>query len=74
MKSPHKGFTPPDFSGQSKILFLNEGNPVALLLTNRSGKRRTAKMTFAEAVAAFNWCRASGAMMVYCPALPRDQN
>jgi hypothetical protein len=73
MKSPHEGFTPPDFSGQSKILLVNEGNPVALLVTNRAGKHRTTTKTFPQAEAALAWCRTSGTMMVYCPlALERN--
>ena len=73
MKSPHGGFTLPDFSGQTQILLLTEGNPVALLVTNRFGKRRTSSKTFPQAVDALAWCRASGAMMVYCPVTP-DRN
>ena len=73
MKSPHGGFTPPDFSGQSKILFFNEGNPVAVLLTRIAGKHKTKPMKFPQAEAALAWCRDSGAMMVYCPvALSRN--
>ena len=73
MKSPHGGFTPPDFAGQTKILFCNEGNPVAVLLTNRAGKRRTTTMNFPQAEAALAWCRDSGAVLVYCPvALDRN--
>jgi hypothetical protein len=48
MKSPHGGFTLPDFAGQTQILLITEGDGVA-------------------------WCRASGAMMVYCPVTP-DRN
>jgi hypothetical protein len=70
MKQPHKGFTPPDFSGQSKILFCNEGNPVAMLLTTTNGKRKTTTKTFPQAEAALAWCRDSGATLVYCPVAP----
>ena len=70
MKLPHKGFTLPDFSGQTQTLFVCEGNPVAVLLTSRSGKRRTTSKTFRLAVDALAWCRATGAMMIYCPVAP----
>ena len=73
MKSPHGGFTPPNFAGQTKILFCNEGNPVAVLLTNRAGTRKQKPMTFPQAEAALAWCRHNGAMLVYCPvALDRN--
>ena len=73
MKSPRKGFTPPDFAGQTKILFCNEGNPVAMLLTNIAGKRQTTTKRFPRAEAALAWCRNSGVLMVYCPvALERN--
>ena len=63
----------PDFSGQSKIMFYSEGNPAAMLVTNRAGRRKSSTMTFATAEAALAWCRHSGAMMVYCPvALDRN--
>ena len=73
MKSPHVGFTQPDFSGQTKILFLNEGNPTSMLLTSKKNVRRAKSMTFADPGAALAWCRAGGVMMVYCPvALERN--
>ena len=73
MNSPIAGNNLPDFSGQTKILIYSEGNPVSLLMTNRSGKRRTTTKTFPQAEAALAWCRHSGAMMVYCPvALDRN--
>jgi hypothetical protein len=70
MKKPHKGFTPPDFSGQSQILFCNEGNPVAMVITNGAGRRRITSMKFAKAEAALAWCRLHGATMVYHPIAP----
>ena len=64
MKSPHEGFTPPDFTGQTKIMFVEESNPVAVLLTNRAGRRKKTKFKFASAEAALTWCRTHGVMMV----------
>ena len=59
----------PDFSGQTKIMFVTEGNPTAMLLTTRRGNRKLdAKSMSAEA--AFVWCRKNGVMFVYCPADP----
>jgi hypothetical protein len=68
MTKPLKTFVP-DFSGNSKVLFCNEGNPVAVLVTN-TGKPRTKPMKFAQAEAALAWCRSSGAILVYCPVSP----
>ena len=73
MKSPIVGNSLPDFSGQTKIFLCTEGNPIALLLTNRAGKRRTQTKTFPQAEAALAWCRHRGAVLVYCPvALKRN--
>jgi len=57
----------PDFSGQSKIMFYSEGNPAAMLVTNRAGRRKSSTMTFATAEAALAWCRKHLAVMVYLP-------
>ena len=73
MSKPHEGFTPPDFVGQTKILFVNEGNPAAMLVTNRAGRRRISSKEFPAADSALAWCRHNGAMMVYSPvALDRN--
>jgi len=73
MKIPNAGNSLPDFAGQSKILFCNEGNPIAMLLTNRAGRRQTAQRRFASAEAALSWCRRSSAVLVYFPvALERN--
>ena len=74
MSKPQKGNTPATFAGQTKTLFVNEGNPVAMLVTSlSSGQRRTKSMTFATAEAALAWSRQNVAMMVYCPvALERN--
>ena len=70
MKQPHDGFTPPDFAGQTKIMFVNEGNPSAMLVTNKAGRRKIGGMTMPTAEAALAWCRSNGAMMVYLPLNP----
>lgn len=67
MSKPRAGNIPPDFSGQSKILFVTEGNPIALLLTHLAGRRRSSPMKFPRAEAALAWCRRKGVMMLYCP-------
>ena len=68
MKSPNAGNKLPDFSGQSKILFCNEGNPTAMLLTNKSGRRNQKPMNFPQAEAALAWCRSHGAVLIYLPS------
>ena len=69
MKSPKL----PGLSGHSKILFVNEGNPVAMLVIHTAGRHRTAAMKFPQAEAALAWCRHNAAMLIYCPvALERN--
>jgi hypothetical protein len=51
-------------------MFYNEGNPVAVVVTNVAGRRRSSPMEFASAEAALGWCRTNGTMLVYCPANP----
>jgi hypothetical protein len=65
MKNPFDGLLP---TGPAKILFCSEGNPVAILASNKAGRHTTKPMQFAQAEAALSWCRSHGAMMVYCPA------
>ena len=60
----------PDFSGQSKIICYTEGNPSALLITNKMNRRTTKAMQFATAELALAWCRANLAMMIYLSADP----
>lgn len=55
------------------ILFCTEGNPAALLLTFKAGRRSTRAMQFGQAESALAWCRGHGAVLVYCPAFP-DRN
>ena len=68
MKKPQQPFTPPDLSGQTKILFCNEGNSTAMLITNTLGRRKTSVQNFPTAEAALAWCRRTATMMIYCPA------
>lgn len=70
MSKPLIGFSPPDFSGQTKIMFCMEGNPVALLATNAGGRRRQRSMKFKDPLAALAWCRENNAVMVYTPIAP----
>ena len=48
-------------------MFFNEGNPVAMLVTVKAGRRKVGKMKMATAEAALAWCRANLAMLVYMP-------
>lgn len=67
MSQPPESFTPPDFSGQTRIMFFNEGNPVAMLVTKKAGRRNVGGLKFATAEQALAWCRENSTMMVYCP-------
>lgn len=54
-------------------MFVNEGNPVAMLLVNKSGHRNFGAMKMPTAIAALAWCRTNGAVLVYLP-FNADQN
>ena len=70
MSKPNPKNKLPDFSGQSKTMFYNEGNPTALLVVNRAGRRKTSGMDFPTAEAALGWCRQNLTTLVYCPVSP----
>ena len=57
----------PELAGISKIIFMTEGNPTALMITNRAGQRSQTALAFATAEAALGYCRDHSAMLVYCP-------
>ena len=72
MSTPQKG-TAPDQVQPSKTLFYNEGRTTAVLVENKGGQHSAVDMAFSTAELALGWCRASGAMLVYCPiALERN--
>ena len=50
---------------QSKTIYYVEGNPVALLITNKLGRMAESKMRFATAELALAWCRKNLATLVY---------
>jgi hypothetical protein len=61
MKQPQ-----PDFSGETKILFVTEGNSIAML----SNRPEPSPMEFRSPAAALAWCRKRGVMMLYTPRDP----
>jgi hypothetical protein len=67
MSKPRKGFKRPEYSGQTKILFCNEGNPTAMLVTNAAGNRSSDPKRFNTPARALAWCRQHAVMMVYMP-------
>jgi len=69
MSQPHalEGSEPPPF-GQSKTLFVQEGNPACLLVIRQGEAMQQSVMNFATSLAAFEWCRDGRAGMVYAPA------
>jgi len=48
-------------------MFYCEGNPAAILVTNRTGRRRQAMMQFPTAELALEWCRRHSTTFVYSP-------
>ena len=67
MSKPNPKNHLPDFAGQSKIMFVNEGNPLAMLVTNKAGRRNIGHLQMATAEAALAWCRKNMTMLVYLP-------
>ena len=67
MSKPQGGFKPTGFPGQTKTMFYNEGNPAALLVTNKAGRRVQNTMPFPKAEAALDWCRQHSCVFVYLP-------
>jgi hypothetical protein len=67
MSKPRKAFIPPEFAGQSQILFFNEGNATAILVTNQAGRRSADPKRFTTPARALAWCRRQAVMMVYLP-------
>ena len=65
----HHAGSQPTPSGQSKTLFVQEGNPACVMVTNKGGKMSQKTLRFATSLAAFEWCRSGGVGMVYSPAL-----
>jgi hypothetical protein len=52
---------------QSKTIFYNEVNPVAMLIIEGDGKHSQRTMKFGTAEAALGWCRDNGAILFYMP-------
>ena len=61
-------------SKDTKILFVTEGNPVALLQTNMAGNRNVGRKRIGSAEAGLAWCRKNGVMMFYTPAIKFRSN
>lgn len=59
---------------QTKILYVTEGNPVAVLQANSAGSRNVALKKIASPEAGLAWCRKNGCMMFYTPALKFRSN
>lgn len=69
MSQPHEDAgSEPGFLGQSKTLFVVEGNPVGMLYVRRGKHERARAVRFGSSLAAFEWCRRRGVGMVYQPA------
>jgi len=48
-------------------MFYIEGNPLAILVVNRAGRRHQTTMEFNKAEAALDWCRRHACTLVYSP-------
>jgi hypothetical protein len=69
MSQPHTGAgSNPAHFGQSRTLFVEEGNPVCLLVIRQGEKMSQKFRKFASSLAAFEWCQKGGSGMVYYPA------
>jgi hypothetical protein len=51
-------------------MFISEGNPAAMLVENKAGRRKTSGMKFPTAEAALGWCRQNLTTLVYFPVVP----
>jgi hypothetical protein len=67
MSKPNAKNPLPDFSGQSKIMIVNEGSQTALLMIRKGRQRNVGRMVMPTAGAALAWCRKNGVLMVYLP-------
>lgn len=71
MSQPHTGAgSDPSSFGQSKTLFVQEGNTACALYVRRGNLERIRPMNFPTPVAALEWCRSRGVGMVYTPPDP----
>lgn len=71
MSQPHTGAgSDPSHFGQSKTLFVEEGNTACLLYIRRGKLERMKPVQFANPVAALEWCRRRGVGMIYTPLDP----
>ena len=54
-------------TGLIKTMYYNEGNPVALLVVNKAGRRTETHKTFPRAEGAMAWCRDNATILIYMP-------
>lgn len=59
-KSQHKAY--------SSTVFVVEGNPLAIVVTDRAGRLSKRNRRFGTPEAALAWCRSHAARLVYSPA------
>jgi len=75
MSKPQEGFSPPDFSGQTKTMYCMEGNPLVKLMTKAGKGYRETLMIFKKAESALDWCRKNNSVLIYTPIAPsRSKN
>ncbi len=66
-QTPGKGF-PSAHRGQTQTLFYTEGNPAAMLVTDRAGQMSKKEMTLATSEAALAWCKQRRVNFYWMPA------
>jgi len=72
MSKPQKGFSPPDFAGQTKTLWCVDGNTTAVLVTNTKGRRSVQEQQLATVGAALAWGLARRAVVIVFPGEVAD--
>lgn len=67
MSRPRNKKTGPELPGQTKTMFITEGNPMAVLVTDAPGGLRKEDRRFDSPEAALAWCRQNRANFYYTP-------
>jgi hypothetical protein len=65
---------PSSLASASQTLFAESPGRVAILVTNKKGKRSQAAMKFHDGHAALDWCEKNKAILVYLPAADPSGN
>jgi hypothetical protein len=72
VNAPQNNKSNPGMPGQIKTMFITEGNPDALVVTESINGFSDERYWFPYPEAALAWCRANRCNFVYHPALPNN--